>query len=412
MAAPVQSVFDATRPIDIGSQDFSDHKFDWYRWMLEEAPACRGKVSVLNVSLISRYDDCRMVLTDDRFIRNRGRARGKGASPLPFPMPKSIAALTKSMIVADDPEHRRLRNLVNRAFTPRAVERLSDRVEELSHELLDSLEKRGSFDLLEDYARPIPTRVIAEMVGVSADDAERFHQSLGVLTTGMSGLAILRTFLWDLRRASKFIRDLIERKRAAPGDDILSSLIEAEDEGDRLSEDELVAMTFLLIIAGFETTLHLITNGVRVLIEHPDALETLRREPEKWDSAVQEIVRHRGPIQSTKPNYATEDVTLHGYTIKSGTPVMPLLGAANHDPRVFERPDEFDIARSPNHHLGFGLGRHFCLGRQLAVMETRIALKNLVDRFPDLRLAVDAKDLEIASMPGWHRHKNLPVAIR
>jgi cytochrome P450 PksS len=314
------------------------------------------------------------------------------------------------MIIEDDPEHRRLRNLVNRAFTPRAVGRLSDRVEELSHELLDGLEGQTSFDLLERYARPIPTRVIAEMVGVPREDAEQFHQSLGVLTKGLSGFAVVRTLLWDLRGTSKFIRNLIKRKHEEPGDDILSELIQAEEEGDRLSEDELVAMVFLLIVAGFETTLHLITNGVRTLFEHPAQLARLRADPELWDSAVQEIVRHRGPIHSTKPQYATEDITLHGYTIKRGTAVMPMLGAANHDPRAFERPDEFDVGRSPNHHLGFGLGRHFCLGRQLAVMETRIALKNLFDRNPNLRLAVDPDELEIAPMPGWHRHVSLPVA--
>ncbi len=412
MATAAPLVFDARQPIELHRREFSDHKYEWYRWMLEEAPACRGKLSFLNVSLVSRYDDCRMVMTDDRFIRNRGRARGKGSNPMPFPLPKAIAVLAKSMIVEDDPEHRRLRNLVNRAFTPHAVERLSGRVEELSHDLLDSLEKRESFDLLAEYARSIPTRVISEMVGVGPQDAEVFRQSLGVLTKGFSGFAIIRTLLWDLRRTSKFIRSLIERKRGDPGDDILSSLIQAEEDGDRLSEDELVAMVFLLIVGGFETTLHLITNGVHTLIEHPDQLERLRAEPELWDSAVQEIVRHRGPIHSTKPHYATEDVTLHGYTIKRGTPVMVMIGAANHDPRVFERPDEFDVGRSPNPHLGFGLGRHFCLGRQLALMETRIALGNLFERFPDLRLAADPSELEIAPMPGWHRLVSLPVTSR
>ncbi len=410
--APAQLVFDARRPIDLSSPEFNEHKYDWYRWALEEAPVCLGKISVMKVSLVSRYDDCRMVLTDQRFVRNRGRAKGKGStSPFPFPMPKSVAALARSMIQEDDPEHRRLRNLVNKAFTPRAVGRLSDRVEELSHELLDSLEKQDPVDLLEAYSRPIPTRVIAEMVGLPKDDVHQFQYGLSVLTKGMSGLGLVRTLFWDLRRTARFVRELVARKRAEPGDDILSELIQAEEEGDRLSEDELVAMVFLLIIGGFETTLHLITNGVRTLLEHPDQLERLRAEPELWDSAVEEIVRHRGPIHSTKPQYSTEDVTLHGFTIKKGTPIMPLLGAANHDPRAFEKPDEFDIAREPNRHLGFGFGMHFCLGKQLAVMETRVALKNLVERAPNLRLAVDPSELELARLAGWHRHVSLPVAL-
>lgn len=410
--AIVRPGFDASRPINLGGADFTEHKYDWYRWLLEEAPVCEGKISVLKIGLVARYEDCRLVLTDKRFVRSRGRARGKGSSnPLPIPMPKSVAVIARSMIYEDDPEHRRLRNLVNKVFTSRAVEKLSDRVEEISHELLDDLGEQNQIDILERYARPVPSRVITEMMGLRKEDVAPFQHAFGVLTKGMSGLRILRTLLWDLRAIDKFVRELIAQKRVAPSDDILSALIQAEEEGDRLSENELVAMVFLLIVAGFETTLHLITNGVRTLLEHPDQLARLRAEPELWDSAVEEIVRHRGPVHGTKPQYPTEDVTLHGHTLKRGTPVMPLLGAANHDPRVFEKPDEFDIARSPNHHLGFGFGMHFCLGAQLARMETRVALRNLFDRNPNLRLAVDPSQLKLAAVPGWHRHASLPIAL-
>ena len=417
VAVATRSEFDASRPIDLGSKEFAHNKYEWYRWMLEDAPVCMGKVSVMKVNLVSRYEDCRMVLTDERFVRGRALALGKkGASQFPFPMsilmPKAVKAIAMSMIQEDDPEHRRKRNLVNRAFTPRAVAELEPRVEEVSHELLDSLEGEGSFDLLEHYARPVPTRVIAEMVGVSSEDAEAFHKSVSILSKGMTGYSLVKTLLWDIRSASKFVRGLVARKRQQPGDDILTGLIEAEEDGDRLSEDELVGMVFLLIMAGFETTLHSISNGLRVLLEHPEQLERLRAEPELWECAVEEIIRHRGPIHGTKMQYATEDVMLHGHTIKKGTPIMHLLGAANHDPREFEMPDEFDISRSPNRHLGFGIGNHFCLGKQLAVMETRIALKNLFDRYPDARIAVDASKLEVAAMPGWHRHVGMPVTLR
>lgn len=409
MPAPA---FDAGRPVDLGSADFGRRKYDWYRWMLEEAPVCPGRISVLKVTLVARHADCRMLLTDGRFLRNRGRARGRGSSPLPFPVPKSIAALSRSMILEDDPEHRRLRNLVNRAFTPRAIGRLSDSVRSLSNELLDRLEPQGRVELLESYARPMPTRVIAGMMGLEAQEVDRLQHSLSVLTYGLSGIRVLQTLLWDLRRSASFVRELIARKRSEPGEDILSGLILAEEEGDRLSEDELVAMVFLLIVAGFETTLHLIANGVRTLLEHPAQLARLRAEPALWTPAVEEIIRHRGPVHSTKPLYASEDVTLQGVAIGRGRPILPLLGAANHDPRAFERPDELDVGRSPNPHLGFGLGQHFCLGRQLAVMETRIALETLFERNPDLRLAVEPDELELARMPGWHRHRSLPVVLR
>jgi cytochrome P450 len=413
MASDTEASSLAAPLVDLNSRDFSDHKYERYRWLLEHAPAFRGKISVLRVNVVARYDDCRTVLTDPRFLRNRGRAKGRGSNPLPFPLPKSVAALARSMIIEDDPEHRRLRNLVNKAFTPRAVGRLSHRVEELSHELLDELAKRGgTIDLLEDYARPVPMRVIAEMVGVPKDSVDRFRASMRVLSEGLSGWSIARTLLWDLGSTAKFMRGLIERKRREPGDDILSDLIHAEEAGDRLSHDELLSMMFLLVIGGFETTLHLITNGARELLEHPGELARLRADPALWDSGVEEIVRHRGPIQGTKPIYPSEDVTFHGVTFKRGTPTMPLLGAANHDPAVFPDPDRFDVARTPNRHLGFGFGAHFCLGAQLARMETRVALRNLFERCPDLRLAVPPAELEIQKIAGWHRHVALPVVLR
>ncbi|NNL65089.1 MAG: cytochrome P450, partial [Myxococcales bacterium] len=367
MAATPPPVFDASRPIDLASPGFVQHQYAWYRWLLEEAPVCRGRISVMRLGLVTRYEDCRTVLSDERFVRNRARAKGRaGASPLPLPLPRSVAAIARSMIYEDDPEHRRLRTLVNQAFTARAVAQLSGRVEALADELLDGFAAGSRIDLLERYARPIPTRVIAEMVGMAREEMRELERSLRVLTQGFSGWNVLRTLLFDLRGTARFVRALVARKRAAPGDDILSALIEAEEAGDRLSEDELVAMVFLIIVAGFETTMHLITNGVRLLLEHPEQLDRLRAEPALWESAVEEVLRHRGPVLGTKPQYPKQDVVLHGVTLPRGKPVMPLLGAANHDPRAFERPDEFDVARSPNHHLGFGFGAHFCLGRQLA----------------------------------------------
>ena len=238
-----------------------------------------------------------MILSDPRFLRNRGRARGKGTRPLPFPLPRSIAALAKSMILEDDPEHRRLRSLVNKGFSPRVVAKLSGQVSGLADQLLDQLgSQKGSFDLLSAYARPIPMRVIAGMVGVTGREAEQFGEVMQTVTQGLTGLKMVRTLFWDLRRAQRFVRDLIANKRKERGDDILSELIEAEEAGESLSEDELVAMVFLLIIGGFETTLHLITNGALVMTQHPDQLAELRADPSHWGSAVEEIVRYRGPF--------------------------------------------------------------------------------------------------------------------
>ena len=409
-SASAQLEFDPRAPVNLNTQDFHDHKYLWYEWMREEAPVCTGKISVMKVNLISRYEDCRMVLSDPRFLRNRGRARGKGSSPLPFPLPRSIAALAQSMILEDDPEHRRLRNLVNKGFSPRAVATLSGQVSDLADQMLDALDSQTRpVDLLSAYARPIPMRVIAGMVGVTGREADQFGEVMQTVTQGLTGLKMVRTLFWDIRRAHRIVRELIARKRKQPGEDILSELLEAEEDGERLTEDELVAMVFLLIVGGFETTLHLITNGALALIQHPQQLAALRADPSHWGSAVEEIVRYRGPIHATKFLYAVEDVTLHGVKIPRGRPCMPMLGAANHDPRAFEAPEIFDVTRSPNHHLGFGFGPHFCLGRQLALMEARVALEKIFTRYPKLRLDESGGEPQIAKMPGWHRHLSLPV---
>ena len=233
-----------------------------------------------------------------------------------------------------------------------------------------------------------------------------------VVAKGFSGMRLIRTLFVELPPTERFVRNLVREKRDNPGGDILTGLIEAEDDGDTLTEDEIVSMVFLLIIGGYETALHLITNGVLTLLQHPDQLERLRDDPGLINTAVEEILRHRGPIQSTKPGFAAEDITLHGVTIPKGKPIMPLFGAANHDPRAFDAPQEFDIARTPNRHLGFGHGIHFCLGAHLARAEARLALINLLERFPDLRFAVDPAALKMQSLPGWHRYDGLPVATR
>ncbi|MGF1535700.1 MAG: cytochrome P450 [Elainellaceae cyanobacterium] len=398
------------QPVNISSKVFAEHKYEYYKRLQEEAPVCKGKISVINAYFLSRYDDCVNFLKDPRFVRDRSTATGGGKFPIP--VPKSVALLSQSMITEDEPDHRRLRDLVQQAFTRRQLAKLRDRIDHLTHRLLDEVEPQATIDLKQAYALPIPVTVIQEMVGVADDDMPRFYTGIRALSNELSGWMLLRTLLWDIPRLSKFVRSLVERKRAVPQDDILTQLIQAEAAGEALSKDELVSMVFLLIFAGYETTVHLITNGVSALLQHPDQLARLRAEPQLMESAVEEILRYCGPVQSTKPGYALEDVVLHGITIPQGAAVFPLLGAANRDPTVFKHPEVFDIARSPNKHLGFGSGIHACLGAPLARMETQIALTNLLARSPNLRLAVDPSALELSHVPLWHRYKRLPVVLQ
>jgi len=398
-------------PKNIAGKDFNDNKYAYFEELRENSPVHKGKFFVMNATFLSRYQDCADILRDDRFIRNRSVASG-GGGRMPFPLPKSVALVATSMITEDNPAHRRLRLLVNKAFTPSSLTTMEQQIEDLTNELLDEAEPKGTVDLVQAYALPIPVKVISALMGISDEDMPRFKQGIRVLTEGMSGWGIARTFLWDMPKVIKFSRELIERKRAEPGPDVLSSLIAAEEEGEKLNEDELVAMIFLLIFAGYETTVHLITNAVLTLLQHPDQLEKLCANPELTGGAVEEVMRFRGPVHGTKPNYATEDIEMHGVTIEKGSMVFPLLGAANRDPQFFDNPDVFDIQRSPNKHLGFGYGIHLCLGAWLARLETKVAINTLLRRNPNLQLAVKEEELELQRLPLWHRYQNLPITLR
>jgi len=415
------SSIDLKVPPNLNSKEFANNKYEYYKWMREEAPVFRTKLSILEFYILSRYEDCVSILKDPRFVRDKSQITGGSGLPFPafIPIPKSVELMTISMIVKDEPDHKRLRTLVHQAFTQKALAQLSDRIEHLTHELLDNIEPKGTIDLKKAYALPIPVTVIREMVGVSDEDMPRFYEGFKAMIGSFSGTnaaaplpwRVARTLFWNLPRLSTFVRTLIKRKRSHPEDDILTRLIQAEEAGATLSEDEIVSMVFLLIVAGYETTVQLITNGTLALLQHPEQLTKLRENPDLIEPAVEEILRFCGPVHATKPMYATEDVVLHGVTIPKRKAVMPFLGAANRDPSAFHHPDTFDIERSPNKHLGFGGGIHACLGAPLARMEVRIALTNLIARNPNLRLAVHPSALNVQVRPGWHTYDKLEVAL-
>ena len=396
------------RPIELDSPEFLADPFPSYARLRREAPVCRARLSYAGDAdfyLLARYRDCVDLTTDHRFRRVVAGAE-------PFPMPKAIRFMsTDSMILKDDPEHLRLRKLVSRAFTPKAVARLTDRVEVATNELLDSFEPGRQIELINDYALPVPVTVISEMVGVDEADRSQFHDGMKLVMDGMAKYGIEETAA-RMEPLIDLIRGVIEHRRAAPAEDIMTGLIHASEDGDSLSDDEVVAMVFLLVVAGYETTYNLIGNAIAALLTHRGQLVSLQARPDLIGSAVEEVLRYTGTIGGTKPNFAAQDVELLGVTIPQGAPVIPLLASANRDPAVFDRPDVFDITRSPNHHIAFSKGAHFCLGANLARMETRIAITNLVTRFPDLCLAVDPAELTFAPVPFWRRLTELPVALR
>ncbi len=397
----------STPSITLDSPEFVADPFPTYERLRRDTPVLRAQLPYTggqDVYLLSRYKDCVDLTTDQRF-----RRVVEGSEPLPIPKALKFIA-TDSMILMDDPEHMRLRKLVSRAFTPKAIARLTDRTEQITRELLDGVSSGQRIDVLEDYALPIPVTVISEMVGVPEADRGRFHDGMNLVMNGMVEFG-LEQMAAKMEPVIDFVRELIKRRRNDPAEDIMTGLIHASEDGDSLSEDEVVAMVFTLVVAGYETTYNLIANGVAALLTHPDQLELLKNDPELINSAVEEILRFTGTIGGTKPNYASEEVVLHGVTIPRGAMAIPLLASANRDPEVFENPDVFDITRAPNYHIAFSKGPHFCLGANLARMETRVAISNLITRFPGLQLAVDPSDLQVHPLPFWRRLKQLPVVL-
>lgn len=404
-----------TLPISIGSPEFTADPPAHYAWLRENAPVGQVQLNfgafAQDVWVVSRYADCKAMLTDPRLVRTPAGGPAAGAD-----VPEHIRLVSTSMLdMKDGSEHRRLRSLVSAPFTPKRIERLGEQVRVLAGQHLDALRaegRDGPVDLRQEFALPVTYTVIADLVGVGDDDRARFQRGVTTLMSGFSG----SQDDWEsgILELLAVTRDLVARKRTEPGEDIVTGLIEAEEAGDRLDDTELVAMVFSLVTAGYETTYNLITNAVAAFLEHPDQLDRLRSAPDDdvlWRSAVEEVGRYLPPITGTRPATAVEDIEWHGQIVPAGAAVIPLLAAANRDPAVFEDPETVDISRSPNPHLGFGHGVHFCLGASLARMEARIALQVLFERHQNLTLAVDRSDLALEPMPLWTRFRELPVVL-
>jgi hypothetical protein len=343
--------------------------------------------SPLGFWVLTRYEDVSSVLRDPRFVKEPLAALV--AARFGAEVPRGVGL---SMLDRDPPDHTRLRSLVSTAFTPRVVEGLRPRIQQIVDDLITRAEAAGGMDVIEEFAYPIPVNVICEMLGVPVADHERFRGWSLDIARGLDSIwlppdsEIPRRSAASRHAISDYFRGLIAQRRASPRNDLLSALIAAEAAGDKLSEEELVATCILLLIAGHETTVNLIGNGMLALLRHPAELRRLRESPGLITSAVEELLRYDGPVQRTA-RVASADATIGGRTIAKGDMVMPFIAAADRDPAQFPEPDRLDLSRSDNRHIAFGWGIHFCLGAPLARIEGQIAIDALVRRLPGLELA-------------------------
>ena len=359
-----------------------------YRLLRERAPVHHGGVSQYpDAWVISNYEHAVRILQERETCvdpRKVGLERDPRES-------NAVTTRAPDMLGLDDPDHLRLRRLVQKAFTPKSVEAFRPHIEQIVDQIIADLKTRSEFDIVADFAKPVPTRAIAELFGVNPEDHRDFKRWTDILIK--QGYPMPTEAQWaEILQADADLRDYFERivaeRRAVPKEDLVTALIRAKDEDDKLTEDEIISMCTLLIGAGNVTTTDLIGNGLLALFEHPDQMAKLRAEPELTENAVEEILRYDSSVTMVN-RFVTTDLELGGKTIPAGCPVSILLGAGNHDPALCERPDAFDIERAPADHLTFGRGSHICLGAPLARLETQIAITKLLAAFPDLELIED-----------------------
>lgn len=381
---------------------FKANPYPLYARLRDESPVCRTRFLGWRAWLVTRYNDVRSLLKDERLTKDKQPA----ASWIHF----VSGSITRHMLNADATDHTRLRTLVHKAFTPTLVERLHERIHVVCHELLDRLETNSNIDLMTGYALPLPLTIIAGLLGVPLEDRSRFHARSRSSLSPSTILGVLRA-VPDQRLLIRQIRKIVAQRRQEPCDDLITGLVQAEEAGDRLSEKELIAAIFLLVIAGYESTVNLIGNGALTLIDNPIERLRLAENPDLGPSAIEELLRYTSPLDISTQRFAREDLTINSVRISKGDAIFAVLGSANRDESQFYEPNTLDLGREPNKHLAFGHGVHFCLGAPLARVEAKIALTTLFQRFPNLRAVRPSECLRWRKSLIVRGLEELPVAI-
>ena len=366
------------------SAEMAQDPYPTYAKLRGRDPVHRSRL--MDAWVFSRFSDADAILRDHRHFSSDPRKRVASGRRASLPRVEE-----PSMLFLDPPDHTRLRALVNKAFTPRAVAALEPHIRELMTTLLDAVDDPAAFDLMEAVAKPLPVIVIAEMLGIPPEDRAQFavwsDQRARILEPTLSPEE-RETADAAMRSLDEYLVPIISERKADPKDDIISALAQAEEEGDKLTEREVLIMLRLLLVAGNETTTNLIGNGVLALLRHPDQLAALREDPGLIPSAVEELLRFDSPVQVDMRS-VRDDCDVNGFPLRRGDSVVMLLGAANRDPDRFEAPDRLDVRRGDQNHLAFGRGIHHCLGAPLARLEGRVVLETLIERFGSMRLLED-----------------------
>ncbi|WP_339234187.1 cytochrome P450 [Paenibacillus sp. FSL R5-0517] len=351
--------------------------------------------------IITRYEDAVQILKDPRFSKDMVRRYGA----------ENQSIFSNNMLFSDPPDHRRLRGLVQKAFTPKMVANMRSHIQDIADELLDNLPSQEKMNLIDDFAFPLPIIVISEILGVPAQDRDQFRiWSNTVIDASTAESAEL--FEQHSKEFTDYLTAWFAKVRQDPGTDLISQLVIAEESGQQLTEQELLGVVSLLIIAGHETTVNLIGNGILALLEHPEQRELLIKQPELIHNAIEEMLRYNGSVEFSTSRWALEDIEFRGQHIAQGELVIVALDSANRDEQQFKDADIFDITREKSSHLAFGKGIHLCLGAPLARLEGEIAVSTLLNRFPNMQLQADVNELEWRPGMIVRGVKEIPVQLK
>ncbi|MGH6737111.1 MAG: cytochrome P450 family protein [Methyloceanibacter sp.] len=398
---------------DLDSAAVKADPFPLFAAMRAAGPVIPVKLPIIGKAWVTTtYEAAAAMVKDNALFVQESRHAGKsGVAGMKWWMPVSLRVLTNNMLLKDEPDHRRLRKLVDQAFQRRRVRDMRGNIERIADKILDGLEGRAEGDLVGGFSRRLPLEVICELLGLPDQERGQFLTWARTATSMRNSFGILRAFL-SMGSGIKFVRGQIEECRRNPREGLISELVRAEEDGDKLNENELVSMVFLLLFAGFETTTHLIGDSIIALEQNPVQKAYLFTDPaSRMERAVEELGRYTSPVQSTKPRYVSRDCEFFGQRLGRGELIMAMLASANYDPAVFDEPDRLQLDRFPNPHLVFGSGIHFCLGMQLARVETQAALGRLYARFPRLQLA-EPDRLQWIERFGLRGVKALPVRLK
>ena len=388
--------------INLTGAEYRQHHFEAFGRLREMGEMVQVRLPIIGKTwMATSYDAVNELLKNsDLFARDPKNAGRKTMIAFQWTLPRSFMVLARNMLSYDGEEHRRLRSLVDKAFNRHNISDMESRIDDLAREQLQIAKQvadqnGGTVDLVQHFARPFPLSVICELLGLPFADREKFMKWFEPFSTISSVFGIFK-LVPALRKTMRYLREQFKEVQKNPRPGLMNALVEAEHEGDKLDDEELLAMVFLLLVAGHETTVHLLTTGLLSLFQFPDQKDRLLHDWSLGDLAVDEMLRYNSPVQYSKPRFVTKDIKFHGAELKQKQLVMAVLAAANMDPNKFDNPTTFDITRKPNYHMTFGSGPHVCLGMKLARSETIVGFKALFDMFPGLEPQFDVNN------PHWN----------